>query len=190
MVSPLETLAPGLLIAAPSLKDPNFDHTVILMCVHNEQGAMGLVVNRPAPVSLGDIMQQMEIEHEAQDTTQAALVGGPVALDSGLLLYELDPSSEVRDDELKVTDHLRLCPSQEMLRSIGRGEGPSRYHIFLGHSGWGPGQLESEIAQGAWIPGQLDTNLIFVTPIDQRWEASLRAEGLHPAQFGAFRPAN
>ena len=89
-----------------------------------------------------------------------------------------------------ISDKLRLCPNQELLRQIGRGEGPPRYHIFLGHSGWGPGQLEHEISQGAWIPAALSLELIFATPVEQRWQRALSSEGLHPAQVGAFRPVN
>lgn len=189
MPSSLETLAPGFLIAAPSLKDPNFDHTVVLMCLHNDEGAMGLVINRPAPVTLADILQQMKMECKGEGS-HTAMVGGPVALHSGLLLYETNPADGSRTDELRLTDALRLCPNQDLLREIGCGGGPQRYHIFLGHAGWGPGQLEQELAQGAWIPAALKMDLLFDTPVEQRWEEALRAEGLHPSQFGSFRPVN
>ena len=96
----------------------------------------------------------------------------------------------LRRCEIRISDHLRLCPNQELLRSIGLGEGPSRFHIFLGHAGWGAGQLESEISQGAWIPTSLNLELVFNTPVEQRWETSLSSEGLHPGHVGAFRPVN
>jgi len=187
MSSALETIAPGFLVAAPALHDPNFDKTVVLMCVHNEQGAMGLVINRPSPMSLQDIMDQLGVICE-QRVDQAAMMGGPVALDSGLLLYEAEADVELAEDELNVTDHLRLCPNREMLHRIGRGEGPSRYMMFLGHSGWGPGQLEWEFSQGAWIPTQMRPELVFSVPFEERWEEALRGEGLHPGQIGSFRP--
>jgi putative transcriptional regulator len=193
MSSLLESLAPGFLVAAPSLRDPNFDHSVVLMCVHNDDGAMGLVINRPAPVTMGDILKQMQIEYDRQgavDLEQAAMVGGPVALDSGLLLYQVPPGTAQREDELAVADELRLCPNQQLLREIGLGQGPGPYHIFLGHAGWGPGQLESEISQGAWIPASLVLSLVFETPVDERWETALANEGLSPAQVGGFRPSN
>ncbi|MCA9667874.1 MAG: YqgE/AlgH family protein [Myxococcales bacterium] len=193
MTSLLQTLAPGFLVAAPSLRDPNFDHSVVLMCVHNDDGAMGLVINRPAPVTMGDILSQMQIEHARDgkvDLEQAAMVGGPVALDSGLLLYQVPPGTASREDELTVADELRLCPNQQLLREIGLGQAPGPYHIFLGHAGWGPGQLESEISQGAWIPASLVLSLVFETPVDERWEAALANEGLSPAQVGTFRPSN
>lgn len=186
MASNLETIAPGFLIAAPMLQDPNFDRTVVLMCVHNEEGAMGLVINRPAPLTMRDIVLQMGMECSA-DVSQNALVGGPVALDSGLLLYESVPG-EQQDDELRVTENLCLCPNRDLLSQIGRGLGPTRYHMFLGHSGWGPGQLEHEISQGAWIPARMRMELIFSVPIEERWDDALRGEGLHPAQLTGFRP--
>ena len=189
MVSILQSLAPGLLVAAPSLRDPNFDHTVLLMCVHNAEGAMGLVINRPAPVSLADILRQMEIDVDAKNN-KSAMVGGPVAVENGLLLYQADAASETREDELRVSEQLRLCPNQAVLRAISRGRDPTQYHVFLGHSGWGPGQLEGEISQGAWIPTKLRLELIFDTPIEQRWEQALIREGINPSQVGAFRPAN
>jgi putative transcriptional regulator len=187
MSSSMETIAPGFLIAAPMLQDPNFDGTVVLMCVHNEQGAMGLVINRPSPMTLGDIMEQLGVSC-VSSFEQTAMVGGPVALDSGLLLYEADPASELGEGELAVTDRLRLCPNREMLHQIGRGEGPLHYVMFLGHSGWGPGQLEWEFSQGAWIPAHMRDELIFDTPVEQRWEEALRGEGLHPGQMGTFKP--
>lgn len=187
MTSMMETIAPGFLIAAPTLQDPNFTRTLVLMCVHNDQGAMGLVVNRPSPMSLKEIMDQLGVECVVE-VPEAAMFGGPVGLDSGLLLYEVAPHTAMRDDELSVTDDLRLCPNRELLNMIGQGSGPERYMMFLGHSGWGPGQLEWEFSQGAWIPAKMRMELIFTVPVEQRWEEALRGEGLSPAQLGTFRP--
>jgi putative transcriptional regulator len=183
----METIAPGLLIAAPMLKDPNFDRTVVLMCIHNEEGAMGLIINRPAPLSMHDILTQLGFECTTA-SDQSAMVGGPVALDSGLLLYQVEAGSARREDELMVTDDLRLCPNRDLLNAIGKGEGPHRYHMFLGHAGWGPGQLESELSQGAWIPASMQIDLIFTTPMEERWQEALRREGVLPAQFSHSRP--
>lgn len=185
----IETLAPGFLVASPALREPNFDHTVVLLCVHDKDGSMGLVINRPAPVTLADILQQMGIDCLG-DGSQAALVGGPVSLESGLLLYDVPVGTPDRPDELQITETLRLCPNQDVLKAIGRNEGPSPYQIFLGHAGWGPGQLEQEVAQGAWIPASLHKELIFEVPLARRWEAALASEGLNPAQVSGFRPAN
>jgi putative transcriptional regulator len=187
MVSSIEQLAPGFLIAAPTLQDPNFVRTVVLMCLHNEEGAMGLVINRTAPFSMGEIMEQLGVEYTGKLTKQA-LVGGPVALDNGLLLYRVAPGSSRREDEISVSDELRLCPSRDLLLEIGQGREPKDYHMFLGHAGWGPGQLELEIAQAAWVPATLSMDLIFTVPFEDRWDEALRAEGLNAAQLGTFRP--
>ncbi len=187
MVSDLQRLAPGLLIAAPALRDPNFSRTVVLMCVHGEDGAMGLVINRPTPFSIAEIMAQMDVECDV-DLSQKALVGGPVAMENGLLLYRADASCEVRDDELEIGEGLRLCPSREVLQAIGKGQGPKEHHMFLGHAGWAAGQLEQEIAQAAWVPATLRLELIFSVPLEARWTEALRGEGLHLAQMSTYRP--
>jgi putative transcriptional regulator len=189
MLSDLQRIAPGFLIAAPSLTDPNFDHTVVLMCAHNEQGAMGLVINRTAPITATEIMRQLEMPADVA-SPQPALFGGPVSIQNALLLYEVDGQEELGKDELKVGDQLRLSPGKELLERISAGLGPQRYQIFLGHSGWAPGQLEQEIAQGAWLPASLRIDLIFTVPIEDRWEDALHKEGLHPAALGAFTPQN
>lgn len=116
--------------------------------------------------------------------------GGPVALESGVLLYEPGLDTPAQEDDLVIGDKLRLCPNQALLHDIAAGRGPRRFHIFLGHAGWAPGQLEQEIAQGAWIPADLRLDLIFDLPLDERWEGALLGEGLHPSNLGAFRPSS
>ena len=185
MVSSLERLAPGFLIAAPALQDPNFDGSLVLMCMHGDQGAMGLVINRVCPFSIKEIMDQIDIGCEI-DLERHAMVGGPVAVDSGLLLYRTEAGDDDRTDEIVITDELRLCPGRDLLEAIGRGQGPGQFDMYLGHSGWGPGQLEQEISAGAWIPTELDMDLVFSTAIDQRWNEALRIEGLHPAQMSMY----
>ena len=187
MLSQLESVAAGFLIASPALRDPNFDHAVVLMCMHGSDGAMGLVINRAAPLTVEQLLKQIGIEGSV-DTTQSVLLGGPVAMESGVLLYQADPGSDPSDDEIVVTDELRLTPSQDMLHAIASGQGPTRYQLVLGHSGWAPGQLEQEIREGSWIPANLAMDLIFDMPIEERWEGALRNEGLPPSALGSFRP--
>jgi putative transcriptional regulator len=186
--SRMEQIAPGLLIAAPMLRDPNFERTVVLMCIMSDDGAMGLVINREAPLNMRDILTQLGLSCVGEGA-QPLMLGGPVAQDSGLLLYRVDPAATGRDDELTVTEDLRLCPNRDLLKEIGEGQGPAQYHMFLGHAGWGPGQLENELAHGAWIPASLRLDLIFSVPIEERWDEALRGEGIHPAGFGGRRPS-
>jgi putative transcriptional regulator len=187
MLSALERIAPGFLIAAPMLKDPNFDRSVVLMCIHSDEGAMGLIINRPSPLTMRDILTQLGLECSTEGS-QTAMVGGPVALDSGLLLYQIEQDTERRDDELMVAENLCLCPNRDLLLAIGKGAGPKLYHMFLGHAGWGPGQLETEISQGVWIPAPMQLDLIFNTPAELRWEEALLREGVTPAHYGVSRP--
>ncbi|PID39368.1 MAG: hypothetical protein CSB49_01540 [Proteobacteria bacterium] len=200
MVSELEQLAPGFLVAAPSMVDPNFDHTVVLMCAHNEHGAMGLVINREAPITLGEIMRQLEMETAAEHAT-SALFGGPVALESALLLYQREEAlldhlrphgveSDQDDDEMSVGEGLLLSPGKRLLERIARCQGPRRVNLFLGHSGWAPGQLEREIAQGAWLPVSLDLELIFTVPLEERWDRALQLGGFSMAALGFGSSAN
>jgi putative transcriptional regulator len=188
MSTALETIAPGFLIAAPMLRDPNFERSVVLMCIHNDDGAMGLVINRAAPLTMRDILTQLGLTCLG-DGAQALMMGGPVAQDSGLLLYRVTPGSDTGDDELVVTDELRLCPNRDLLAAIGEGRGPNDYQMYLGHAGWGPGQLEAELAQGAWIPAPMRLDLIFTVPVAERWNEALRGEGLQPAGFASKRPS-
>jgi putative transcriptional regulator len=183
----LDAIAPGFLIAAPLLRDPSFERTVVLMCLHNDEGAMGLVVNRPAPLSFGELLAQLDLDAGDQESA-AVFYGGPVAQESGLLLYQPEVGAATRDDELLVGDELHLCPNRELLQAIGEGQGPSTFRLFLGHSGWGPGQLETELAQGAWIPAPLQLDLIFSVPIEKRWDAALARVGGSALQFGGSRP--
>ncbi|MCK5798038.1 MAG: YqgE/AlgH family protein [Deltaproteobacteria bacterium] len=220
MVSDLERLAPGFVVAAPSLDDPNFDHTVVLLCAHSDQGAMGIVINRQAPISLNEIMHQLDLAPQSMDP-RSALFGGPVAPQHALLLYQHDEDrgvdtdgsdkhAEDRDEndspessdeapqnqrppvsgdhEIEVGPRLRLSPGREILRAMAQGEGPHRVHLFLGHAGWAPGQLEHEIAQGAWIPIDLNLDLIFDVPLADRWEQSLRQNGLRLAGLSTYTP--
>ncbi len=187
MASALEQLAPGFLIAAPMLHDPNFDRTLVLMCLHNEQGALGLVINRPSPLSMKEILGQLDLP-TAGAQGRDAMIGGPVAVENGMLLYRCPSHEEAREDEIHVTDDLRLTPNRDMLEQIARGDGPGDYLMFLGHSGWGPGQLESEMSAGAWIPASLNTEIIFDTPVDERWGQALQDEGINPVSLGSFKP--
>ena len=187
MTVALDQLAPGFLIAAPTLNDPNFARTVVLMCVHNDEGALGLVVNRPAPLTLLEILAQLDLPCEGV-RDKAAMVGGPVAVESGMLLYRCSAQDETREDEIEVAPELRLTPSSDLLEEIANGQGPEQHLMFLGHSGWGPGQLEEEISGGSWIPAGLDMDLIFSSPMEARWELALATEGISIMGLGAFRP--
>ena len=172
-------LTPGLLIASPLLTDPNFTRTVVLMCLHNDESALGLVLNRSSGLSVRQVFEDLELAPADDMWARDVLIGGPVQPHQGWVLYaSMEPAGE---EEIAVGPGLRLSASKSILERIGRGEGPSRYQLLFGYAGWGPQQLESEIGEGSWLPAELDETLIFETQIDERWGHALASLGIDPA---------
>jgi putative transcriptional regulator len=168
-----------LLIAMPSLEDPNFFHTVTYICEHNAEGALGIVINRPTDISLAELLQQLDISPEPTvDTTTSIFEGGPVHHEHGFLLHT--PIGHW-NASLPVTEQVALTTSRDILEAIAQGDGPERYLVALGYAGWGPGQLEEELAANAWLSGPATLSLLFDTPEEKRWEeaAALLGVDLH-----------
>lgn len=182
------SLAPGFLIASPALQDPNFAHTVVLMCIHNDESALGLVVNRPAGLSVQRVFDDLELGSTSDMKDREVLIGGPVQPHQGWVLYVGD--GPAGPDEIEVTPTLRLSASRAILERIANREGPARYLLLFGYAGWGPLQLESEIQEGSWLPAELDEGLIFDAPLEARWEEALGSIGVDPAfvHMGGFGP--
>lgn len=193
MNSEASVLAPGFLVASPPLGDPNFDRTVVLLAVHSESGALGFVVNRPAPMSLGELLSFAGYGNEVKNTAPVFL-GGPVQPSSGWILC-LDPS--LRADEpgvIPVGARVRVTSSRSAFDALAadavRGTSvadPKRRTVLLGYSGWGPGQLEREIAAGAWLPTPLDERILFDVAADRRWEEAYALLGLSPVEVMSMR---
>ena len=177
MTMPLvSNLTNHFLIAMPALADPNFHHTVTYLCDHNEQGAMGLVINRPLDIEFGELLEHLAIEDKR--TAQAytpIFQGGPVQTERGFVLHEDLGQWEAT---MSVTDNIGVTLSQDIIEAIARGEGPKRYLIALGYAGWGGGQLEAELAANAWLNGPAEPAILFDTPIEQRWPASAQLLGV------------
>ncbi|MBI4953613.1 MAG: YqgE/AlgH family protein [Myxococcales bacterium] len=185
-----QSLAPGFLIASPPLGDPNFDRTVVLLAMHSEDGALGFVVNRPAPLSLGKLLEHAGYAGGHDDGTPV-WVGGPVQPQSGWLLVE-DPSLRGGDGIIEVGPRLRVTSSRsafdDLAAAVQRGEARQRRRlVMLGYSGWAPGQLEGEIARGAWLPVPLDERICFEVPREKRWEEAYALLGLTPATVMSMR---
>lgn len=158
------------LIAMPGLADPNFSHTVTYICDHNDEGALGIVINRPMELTLGEVLEHMEIQHSDHvDPSVAVYLGGPVQSERGFLLHT---PVGAWSSSLCVTDDIALTTSRDILTSIAHGEGPRDYLLALGYAGWGAGQLEHEIAQNAWLSGPADTQILFKMATDERWAAA------------------
>jgi putative transcriptional regulator len=156
------------LIAMPSLADPNFHHTVTYMCAHNDEGAMGIVINRPLGVKLVEVLDQMSIT-ASSDAIESTPVyqGGPVQQDRGFVLHR--PPREW-DSAILVNERVGVATSRDILQAIADGSGPSSSLVALGYAGWAPGQLEEEVANNAWLNGPADLAIMFEAPIEQRWQ--------------------
>ena len=158
------------LIAMPNLEDPNFSKTVTYMCDHNEDGAMGLVINRPLDLDFSALLKHLSIDDaRAQLGYIPIYQGGPVETERGFVLHRAHGNWEAT---MPVTDNIGLTFSQDIITAIAQDKGPKDFLILLGYAGWGAGQLEMELAQNAWLNGPADPEIIFETPIEQRWTAS------------------
>jgi len=170
-----------LLIAMPSLGDPNFSQTVTLVCDHSERGALGLIVNRPLPMRMADVFQQLEIElPQGPLGERPVLRGGPMQTDRGFVVHR---AAGEWDSTLKVSTSLHVTTSRDILAAMSRGEGPGDAVIALGYAGWEGGQLEEEIRANAWLCAPVDAGLIFDLPFESRWEAAGRLIGVDLARI-------
>ena len=170
------SLTNHFLIAMPGLADPNFYHTVTYICAHNEDGAMGIVINRPLGLSLGEVLEQMQI---ASGTTGIGDIpiyqGGPVQADRGFVLHQ---PLKTWDSCIEITGDMGMATSRDILNAIANGKGPEEVFIALGYAGWAPGQLEREIMENAWLNAPADTSIIFKTPVEQRWRTAASLMGV------------
>jgi putative transcriptional regulator len=169
-----------LLIAMPAMQDPNFVKTVTYICEHSDQGALGIVINRPLDMDLGTIFDQLSLESaDPELARQPVLQGGPVHQERGFVLHEpADASDREFDATVAVTDAIRVTTSQDILTAMARGNGPKRAVVALGYAGWGAGQLESELVQNAWLSVPASPKIIFDTPFDQRWREAAKLLGI------------
>ena len=166
------------LIAMPSLADPNFRRTVTLMCAHSEEGAMGIVINRPLDIKLTAVLDHMNIEATSPDAERVPVVqGGPVQRERGFVIHH-PPGSW--DAVVRVGEEIGIATSKDILSAMAEGRGPERAVIALGYAGWGAGQLEQEVQQNAWLSGPADSRIIFDTPYEDRWSSATRLLGIDP----------
>jgi putative transcriptional regulator len=170
-------LSNQFLIAMPGMSDPNFAQTVTLVCEHGPQGALGIVVNRPLDMTLGEVFAQLGLEaSRSRIASEPVLQGGPVQTDRGFVLHSPGPSW---DSTLAVSERLHLTTSRDVLDALARGEGPAEAVVALGYAGWDAGQLEAEFAQNAWLTVPADERLLFETPAAERWQAAGRLLGIN-----------
>jgi putative transcriptional regulator len=172
------SLTNHLLIAMPSLADPNFSQTVALICEHTDKGALGIVLNKPLPMKLSDVLSQMKLEPTSEIiAAQPVLRGGPVHTDRGFVLHR--PGGKW-DHTHKVSETIQVTTSRDVLAAMARGEGPSDAFIALGYANWDSGQLEREMRENAWLTVPVDARVVFDLPFEERWAGAWRLLGIEP----------
>ncbi len=159
-----------LLIALPALDDPHFARGVALICQHDEDGAMGVVVNRASEYTLGDVLAQMDLApHDEEMGRQLVLSGGPVHPERGFVLHD---GEREWDSTLVIGGGLSLTTSRDILEAMAEGQGPAHVVVALGCAGWGAGQLEFELSENSWLTVPVDAELLFEVPLEERWHAA------------------
>ncbi len=178
--SPAINLKHHFLIAMPSMSDPNFAHSITYICEHNDEGAMGIVINRPMELSVGDILTHLNIEqYDSLYDDIPVMCGGPVQMERGFVLHR--NKNHNWDSSLSIEDDINLTSSRDILVAIANNEGPNQSLIALGYAGWSSGQLDEEMAANAWLSVKADPNIIFDTPTEQRWQAAAKLLGVDMA---------
>jgi len=177
-------LAGKVLIAMPGMGDPRFDQSIIYLCAHSDEGAMGLIVNKPAGgVVLGDVLGQLDIEVDAKVHDMQVHVGGPVETARGFVLHTRDFQSDLHS--LNVDEDFAMTGTMDVLEAMGQAKGPMRSQLMLGYSGWGSGQLEEEIRQNGWLICEASPELVFETDDGDKWSKALASIGVSPLTLSA-----
>ena len=165
------------LIAMPTMEDFYFKKAVVYVCEHNEQGALGLIINRPMPQPLQFIFEQMHIEVQIPEVKKHLLLfGGPLQQERGFVVHETS-ASDWRAS-VPMPQNLSVTTSHDILTAIARGEGPQEYLVILGYAGWEAQQLEYEIATNVWLLAPVCKEILFEVPCEQRWEAAAASMGI------------
>ncbi|MEP3330874.1 YqgE/AlgH family protein [Sedimentitalea sp.] len=173
-----------LLIAMPGMGDLRFEHSVIFLCSHSAEGAMGLIVNKPAEdVRLSHLLEQLEIKPDEPVKDMTVYFGGPVESARGFVLHSPDYQSNLQS--LAVSDEFSMTATLDILEDIATGTGPKRGLMLLGYAGWGPGQLEGEISMNGWLTAEADADLVFDMADAEKWGAALQSLGVDPLSLSA-----
>ncbi len=173
-----------ILIAMPTMGDPRFEHAVVLICSHSDQGAMGLIVNKPNPeIRMRDVLEQLDISGTPEMANLVVRFGGPVETGRGFVLHSDEYASSLHT--LLIQGGFGMTATLDILEEIAQGKGPERALMMLGYAGWGPGQLEQEILQNGWLTADASPNLVFQVPASQQWAAALESLGVDPLSLSS-----
>lgn len=164
------------LIAMPTLADPNFSQTVTYICAHSEEGAMGIIINRPMTIGLGEVLSQMKMAAaNPRINTQPVFNGGPVQPDRGFVLHR---PMGIWSSNLQVSTEIGIATSRDILEAISKGEGPAEALVALGYAGWGAGQLEREMLDNSWLSAPVNQEILFRVSPEDRWRAAVASLGI------------
>ena len=182
MTSPeFSSLKNHFLLAMPGLDDPNFSGAVIYICEHSEDGAMGLIINHPAELTMSRVFDEFDLAYADEIGRRPLLIGGPVQQERGFVIHR--PSRHRWDSTLFVSPDVCITASQDIIADIARQQGPEASYITLGYAGWSPGQLEYELSANSWLISEADPQIIFDVPFDQRMTATADKLGIDLARI-------
>ena len=185
--SPAATLAGRFLVAAPAMPDERFQKSVVFVCKHDKDGALGIIVNNKVEdLPLGQVYKQLGIEVPAAAAERPVLFGGPVETSRGLVLHSADYK---REETLVIEGGMALTASLEILKDMAGGKGPQQAWLALGHSSWAPGQLDREMQDNAWLVVDADAALVFDADFEAKWLRALDRLGGKTSTGGKFDPA-
>lgn len=173
-------LANHFLIAMPSMQDPVFGGTVVYVCEHNENGVLGVVINKPTDMTMQVLFERIDLKIDARldgHVDEPIMFGGPVQDDRGFVLHT---PGQRYSSSLTVTDDVAFTTSIDVLEAVAAGDGPPRMLVSIGYSGWSPGQLEDEIGRNGWLTVGADPEILFNLPIGERYTAAMRLLGIDP----------
>lgn len=180
----MTSLKGKLLIAMPGISDPRFGRSVILVCAHTDEFAMGLTLNKPIDtLTMPDLFRQLGIEGDIKRPQEYVLNGGPVGTDRGFVIHGTDYFND--GSTIDVTESLNMTASRDVLEAMASSEAPAQATMTLGYSGWGGGQLEQELSENAWLIADADPELVFDAAHSRKWEDALLRMGISPALLHA-----
>ncbi|MEQ6201746.1 YqgE/AlgH family protein [Sulfitobacter sp. HNIBRBA2951] len=171
-----------LLIAMPGMGDPRFDRSVVLICTYSDEGAMGIILNKPVPdMRLREVLDRMDMDAAGGPLDAPVHIGGPVQTERGFVLHT--DKTRLPDKTMLIPGGYVMSVTQDVLHDIGAARGPDPFLFALGYSGWGPAQLDGEIAANGWLTAPASHDLVFGTQAAQLWEAALRSIGIDPVSL-------
>ena len=172
-----------LLIAMPGMADPNFNSTVTLICEHNDEGALGIVINRPLGFQMSGLFAQLDLANpDARAATRPVLIGGPVGPERGFVLHN---PGRTYENSLIVSDDIHLTLSRDVIDAMATGTGPDKTLVALGYAGWDAGQLEQEMLANSWLNVPASPEVVFDTPFDKRWMSAAQILGVDISQISS-----